>query len=438
LGALIAAFALPALAQDPAATATPAQDEAAAKTELYKKFTTAYNRGKEIKKADPNLTQAGNKDAYGQAAKEAYEFAKEYVGKYPSNPDAIFNFQKKYIGDYEKAVKEDRKAQLNALVKDKKFSEAFALGRQILADEPEDLGTNYDLALAGLNAARSVPPDEANNAETAKAARKAIQLIEGGATFVPGQPIAKKDETLSTLYVAYGATSIKTSPGEAVTAFTKASQLEGPAKSDPLNYYLLAVAYQANEYEKLAASFQSRCTTQEQRDGAECKAITDRLNLVVDRIIDAYARSIAYIGTNPAYQRAKDDWMKSLTEFYKYRHEGKEDGLKEYIAGIKSQPLPGPLPAPSAMPAPSTATPATVPSSSTGTGAGNGSTATTMTPTTTTTATPSATTTPAPAKATTTTTMPAKTTTTTKTTTTPKTTTPAKTTPKKKAHAGGH
>jgi hypothetical protein len=434
---MIAAFALPALAQDTAAAQPAQQDEAAAKTELYKKFTTAYNRGKEIKKADPNLAQPGNKDAYGQAAKEAYEFAREYVGKYPTNPDAIFNFQKKYIGDYEKAVKEDRKLQLSALVKDKKFTEAFALGREILADEPDDLGTNYDLALAGLNAARSVPPNEANNAETARAARKAIQLIENGSTFVPGQAIAKKDETLSTLWVAYGVTSVKNSPGEAVNAFVKAGQLEGPAKSDPLNYYLLAVAYQANEYEKLASSFQSRCTTQEQRDGAECKAITDRLNLVVDRIIDAYARSIAYIGTNPAYQKAKDDWMKSLTEFYKYRHEGKEDGLKEYIAGIKSQPLPGPLPAPSGAPAPSASTPATVPSTSNGgSGAGNGSTATTMTP-------GSSTTTPA-ATTTTTTTTPKTTTTTTKavtttkTTTTPKTTTTTKPAPKKKAHAGRH
>jgi hypothetical protein len=430
---MIAAFALPALAQDPAAAATPAQDEAAAKTELYKKFTASYNRGKEIKKADPNLAQSGNKEAYDQAAKEAYDFAKEYVGKYPTNPDAIFNFQKNYITAYEKSAKESRKLQLSKLVEAKKFGEAFALGKQILAEEPDDLGVNYDLALAGLNAARSVPPDESNNAATAQAARKAIQLIEGGATFVPGQAIAKKDETLSTLYVAMGATSIKNAPGEAVTAFVKAGQLEGPAKSDPFNYYFLAVAYQANEYEKLAASFQSRCTTQEQRDGAECKAIADRLNLVVDRIIDAYARSIAYIGTNPALQKAKDDWMKSLVEFYKYRHDGKEDGLKEYIAGIKNQPLPGPLPAPSATPAPSAATP--VPSASTGGGAGVGNGATAATTTTTTTApsstTPAATTTPK-------TTAAPKSATTTKPTTTPKTTTTTKSAPKKKAHAGRH
>lgn len=438
LGAMLLAFALPALAQDPAAQPTP--DEAAAKSELYKKFTAAYNRGKEIKKNDPNFAQPGNKETYEQAAKEAYDFAKEYVQKYPTAADdaaqKILNFQKNYITAYEKAGKEARKAQLSKLIADKKISEAFALGRQILADEPDDLGTNYDLALAGLNYAINNPTDSSNNADTAKAARKSIQLIEAGSTFEPGKPIAKKDATLATLHYAYGVNSVKTAPGEAIDAFVKAGQIEGPVKSDPLNYYFLAVAYQANEYDKLAKDFQTNCTTPEQRATDQCKALTDRLNLVVDRIIDAYARSIAYIGTNPDFQKAKEEWMKSLADFYKYRHDGKEDGLKEYIAGIKSQPLPGPLPAPGAMPAPTSSTPApTTPSSSSnGTGNGSATTGTAMTtPTATTTPTS---TTPATVKPTTATTTP-KTTTKSATTTT-KTATPTKTAPKKKAHAGRH
>lgn len=435
LGAMIAAFALPALAQDTTAAQPAQQDEAAAKTELYKKFTAAYNRGKDIKKADPNLAQPGNKDTYDQAAKEAYDLAKEYVQKYPSNPDAIFNFQKNYITAYEKSAKEGRKIQLVKLIEAKKYGESFALGRQILADEPDDLGTNYDLARAGLQAALSNPPDESNNSDAARYARKSIQLIEAGSTFEPGKPIAKRDETLALMHYAYGVTASKTAPGEAVNAFIKAGQLEGPLKTDPLNYYFLAVAYQANEYEKLAGDYKSGCTTQEQRDSAQCKAITDRLNLVVDRIIDAYARSIAYIGTNPNYQKAKDEWMKSLTEFYKYRHDGKVDGLQEYIAGIKGQPLPGPLPAPGMTPAPTSSTPATVPStSSSGGEVGNGKTATTTEAT----MTPAATTTPTSTSTTPATTKPVtKATTATKTTTKATTAAPTtKTAPKKKAHAG--
>jgi hypothetical protein len=438
---MIAAFALPALAQDAAAQTTAQQDEAAAKTELYKRFTAAYNRGKEVKKADPNLAQPGNKEAYNQAAKEAYDLAREYVQKYPNSTDdaakKIFDFQKNYITAYEKSVKEERKTQLNTLIKDKKYSEAFTIGGQILAEEPDDLGTNYDLARAGLLAALNKPPDESHNADAARAARKAIQLLEAGKTFVPGQAIAKKDETLALMHYALGVTSSKTAPGEAVNAFVRAGQLEGPLKTDPLNYYFLAVAYQANEYEKLASDYKTNCTTNEQRDGAQCKAMTDRLNLVVDRIIDAYARAIAYSGTNPLYQSAKVEWTKQLTDFYKYRHDGKDDGLTEYIAGIKSQPLPAPLPAAGATPAPTSSTPATPGASSNngvGNGAGNGSATTTPSKT----AMPSSTTT-----ATTTPVKPSTTTAAQNAATTPKTAPASKTTatskpaPKKKAHAAG-
>jgi hypothetical protein len=405
LGLVIAAFALPTLAQDPAASPQPAQqDEAAAKSELYKKFTAAYNRGKEIKKADPNLAQPGNRSTYDQAAREAYQFAKEYVQKYPADDDAIAKFQKKYIGDYEKAEKEGRKTQLTTLFNDKKYDEAFTLGRQILNDDGNDLTTLYTLARGGLFAATT--GSEANNAATAQYAKKAIQLIQAGGT-VPGQ---SKEETLGVLNYALGVTSIKAAPSDAVNAFYQVASLPNSAKSDPQTFYLLAVAYQAADYDKLAQDYKTQCTTAEQTASPSCKAMTDRLNMVVDRVVDAYARAIALSGTNPKFANAKTEWMKALTDFYKYRHEGKVDGLNEYIAGIANQPLPGPLPAAGTTPAPTgsttPSTPATTPSS-------DGSTSTT-TPTTT---------------------KPDTATTTPTTTTTPKTaTTTPKTTPKK-AHA---
>ncbi|HEY0384855.1 MAG TPA: hypothetical protein VGC64_02535 [Pyrinomonadaceae bacterium] len=435
LGMVIAAFALPALAQD-TTTAQPAQqDEAAAKSELYKKFTTAYNRGKEIKKADPNLAQAGNKEAYNAAAKEAYDIAKQYVQKYPSDDDAIAKFQKKYITDYEKSEKEGRKVQLAQLFTDKKYDEGFALGRQILADDPNDLPTLYTLARNGLFAATV---NDANNAATAQYARKAIQLIQSG-TDLPGQP---KDETLGVLNYALGVATIKTAPSDAVNAFYQVANTQNSAKSDPQTYYLLAIAYQTADYEKLASDYKAQCTTPEQIAGATCKAMTDRLNMVVDRVMDAYARAVSLSGSKPQYAAAKPEWMKQLTAFYKYRHDGKEDGLTEYIAGIANQPLPGPLPAAGATPAPTSSVPAT---NSTGDNSAATTNNSTMTPnatttTTTTTTTPKATTTSMPATSTpkTTTTTPKTTTTTPKTTTTPsKTGTTPKSTPKKKAHAAG-
>ncbi len=418
LGTLMAAFALPALAQDTTAAQPAAQDEAAAKSELYKKFTAAYNRGKEVKKADPNLAQPGNREAYDQAAKEAYQFAKEYVQKYPADDDAIAKFQKKYIADYDKSVKEGRKTQLSQLFNDKKYDEAFALGRQILNDDPNDVATLYTLSRGGLFAATT--GSEANNAATAQYAKKAVQLIQAGGS-VPGQ---SKEETLGVLNYALGVTSIKTMPSDAVMAFHEVASLPNSAKSDPQTFYLLAIAYQAADYDKLASDYKAQCTTPEQIASPTCKAMTERLNMVVDRVLDAYARAVALSGSNPKFAASKAEWMKSLTAFYKYRHEGSEAGLNEYIAGIANQPLPGLLPAAGTTPAPTSSTPAPTP---TATPSGDGNGASTGTTTTTTSTTTPVSTTPVSTKpATTTPTAPKQ------PATAPKTTT--KTSPKK-AHA---
>jgi uncharacterized protein YxeA len=311
-----------------------AQDDKEAKTALYNKFTEAYNRAKEIKKADTDLTRPGNKEAYEGAAKEAYDFAKEYIQKYPADDDAIARFQKKYVGDYEAAAKLTRKVKLKELIEAKKFDESFALGQQILADEPDDLITLYMLSRAGLFSAHS--GNEAHSAATANYARKAIQLMQAGAVL----PNESKDESLGVLHFALGLTTIRTSPRDAINAFKQVATLTNTAKNDPLTFYLLGAAYEAAEYDKASADYKTQCATPEQVASPSCKALSDVLNATVDRIIDAYARAVSLSGTNAKFATQKAEWLKQLTLYYKYRHEDKEDGLNELIAGITSKPLP--------------------------------------------------------------------------------------------------
>lgn len=424
LGLMLAAFALPALAQDPAAS--PSQAEQDAQTAVYKQFTDAYNRGKAILKDDPNLAKPGNKEAFAQANKEANQYATEYLQKWPNATGAIADYLKKFVTNYAKSEKEARKNQLLQNVKDKKFDQAFALGKEILGDEPNDLFTHYQLVNAGLGALDA--DNKSFNAQTAMYAKKGIQLVESGQTYVPGQPLAQKDkeQALGLFNYALGLATLESSPAEAVGAFIKVAALEGD-KKNPLTYYRLAVAYQSAEYDKLAGDYKAQCTTPEQIAGAPCKAISDRLNLVVDRMVDAYARAVSLSSSTPQLATAKAKWMESLSAFYKYRHDGKEDGLTEYVAGIMNQPLPGPLPPAGATPAPTTAAPAPTPTPSS---VGNGSSAA-MTSSATATTTPATT---APKTTTAPTTAP-------KSTTAPKAATTPATTPKttpKKAHTGRH
>lgn len=311
-----------------------AQDDKEAKTALYNKFTEAYNRAKEIKKADTNLAQPANLAAYEKAAKEAYDFAKEYVQKYPTEDDAIARFQKKYVGDYEAAQKQGRKVKLKELIEAKKFDESFALGKQILADEPDDLITLYMLSRAGLFSAHS--GTQVHSAATANYARKAIQLMRAGGAL----PNESKDESLGVLNFALGLTTISTSPRDAVDAFKQVATLTNSAKGDPQTFYFLGAAYEAAEYDKASADYKTQCATPEQVASPSCKALLDVVNATVDRIIDAYARAVSLSGTNAKFATHKVEWMKQLTDYYKFRHDGSEQGLNELIASIISKPLP--------------------------------------------------------------------------------------------------
>lgn len=318
LSALVACLWLPALARNaqPLNTRTVQQGDEEAKTALYQKFLDAY-------KANP-------KAEYGKP-RDAYDLAKEYLQKYPEE-SAQTAYLKKYVTAFDANQKSGRNTEVTELLKQQKYGEAFAAAKTVLAQEPDNIGMLNNAVFAALYAA-GVNKNESYNAEAANFARKAIQLIQGSQAF------DKKDDTLGWLNSALGFFTLKTNPTESISYYIKAAQFEGAAKKDPQTYLFLADAYRNAEYTKLAGDIKTRCATAEQQATPDCKAASDRLNLVVDRMIDAYARAIA-LATDPKYARLKTDAMTDLTAFYKFRHEGSDTGLNELISGVLAKPLP--------------------------------------------------------------------------------------------------
>lgn len=316
LSALVAALWLPAVARNTLSltttTALAFQDEEA-KAKLYNDFLAKY-------KTEPQA---------------AYAIAKEYLQKYPAESDQT-KYLQKWIAAYESKAKEARKANVEDLLRQQKYADAFTAAKAILAEEPADVRTLNNAVFAAFYAA-GVNKNETFNGEAANYARKSIQLIE------TGQPFDKKDETLGWLHSALGFFSLKNNPSEAITSYIKAAGYEGTVKKDPQTYLFLADAYRNAEYTKLAGEYKTKCSTAEQQATPDCKTMSDRVNQVVDRMIDAYARAAA-LATDAKYARLKADVMTDLTAFYKFRHEGSDTGLTEYIAGILAKPLPtGPL-----------------------------------------------------------------------------------------------
>ncbi|HEU4870299.1 MAG TPA: hypothetical protein VFT08_05565, partial [Pyrinomonadaceae bacterium] len=118
----------------------------------------------------------------------------------------------------------------------------------------------------------------------------------------------------------------------------KAAQLESDIKKTPSTYYFLAVAYEAGPYKTLSTDYQAKYANKPETP--ESKAALEKLNVVMDRIIDAYARAIAAAGTDPKTQQNRTDWTAKLSTYYKFRHEGSDAGMTEFIAAALQKPLP--------------------------------------------------------------------------------------------------
>lgn len=326
--ALVATLALPALAQTTPSTTTPAatQDDTEAKNAAYKLFTDNV----------PTKTSPGNPTV-------AYDAGKAYLAKYEATDgpdDQYVKYIKRWVDSYEKIA---RRNQLLQNLKDQKPNEAFAISKQVLSDYPDDLGVLFELSRAGLTAAEN--GNKANNSDTVAYAKKTIQLLQAGKTFEKDKPVPNKDEIIGGLNYALGFLLQESQPSEATNYLISAAQFEGFSKKDYRTYLILADIYEKSEYSKLQTQYSTSCKTPEQLATQECVALKAKADQIVDHMIDALARAIAYSNMGPdaaKYAPARASWMEGITGYYKYRNNGSDTGLKELIAGITSKPLPKP------------------------------------------------------------------------------------------------
>ena len=292
-------------------------------------------------------------------ALKAYEAAKKYLAICQQD-DQYTSYLKKWSMAYDK---ENRKIRFQPLLYgEKKFDEAFALGKQILTDEPGNLRVMIDLGYAGFHLAAPATKNESFNADSLNYARKAIQMIEAGKVpesldgkASPWSPFKGKDDTLAYLYHAVGRLTLKSNPEEALSALIKALQYDTDLKKEPLEYYFIAAAYETGPYPKLSADY---AKFKGKEKTPESELALANINQVIDRMIDAYARAVAAAGNDPKYAAPKKDWMEGLSTWYKFRHAGLDTGLNEMIAGVLSKPLPP-------LPTPITTLPATTPAATT-------------------------------------------------------------------------
>jgi len=293
-------------------TATVQETDDKVKVDLYTKFVENYKTN--------------------EAA--AHHAGKDYLARYAKDNDQYSKYIQLWVDRYEKG--ERQKTLWKLVHTDRNFSEAFPVGKVVMAEEPDQLDSLIALGTAGYLAAGA----RNNNfdKEAIAYARRAIQLIEGGKAPVSWDPYKGKEDTLAYLYLTLGILQLKTAPNEAIDALLKSVQHESELKKQPSTYLYLAQAYQSGPYAKLSADFQAKFGGKPET--TESKAALEKLDQVIDVMIDAYARAVALAGTDPQYAQNKTAWLNALTPFYKFRHQDTDAGLNEFIAGVISKPLP--------------------------------------------------------------------------------------------------
>ena len=263
----------------------------------------------------------------------AYQAARDYLQKYNKDKDQYTDYLSKWVMFYERDA---RKRDLPNLINEKKWAEAYSTGEKILKDEPNYLRAQIDLGYAGYLAASA--KNESFNATALDYARKAISEIESGKAPADWAPFKGKDDTLAYLNYAVGYLALKTNPDQAIDALLKAAKYDSDIKKTPSTYYFLAAAYESGPYKTLSSAYQAQYANKPETP--ESKAALEKLNSVMDRIIDAYARAIATAGTDAKTEQSRKEWLAQMTTYYKFRHEGSDAGLTEFIAASLQKPLP--------------------------------------------------------------------------------------------------
>jgi len=355
IAALVAAFALPAFAQD-AAQCTADADAMAA---LYQKFLANY-------KGTPDQQ------------KTASDTGHEYLTKYGNCPDdaskKIATFIQNWVSKYDVAT---RNFACTDAVNKKDYTRAFEACHAVLNAEPDNLDTMLLLTVAGLNNAASPNPNKSLNADALAVTRHAAELIESGkAPTKWWDPFTNRDEALGFLYYTQGVLLFDSSPAEAAAAFQKAAQSNSKYKRESSTYTYLGTIYERNELAKLVDDYKAafppgQAIPDEKKP--QYDQMLAQIGKVQARIVDAYARAAAYMNADPKADAArKKAVMDKVTAYYKSLHNDSDAGLSQLIANVTSTPLmlPGQEPAP---PTPATTT--------TGTDGNSAKPATTPTPT---------------------------------------------------------
>src|SRR5262249_28363062 len=151
-----------------------------------------------------------------------------------------------------------------------------------LATATDSLGVYLQIVAAGVNSSSS---GKALYGDAAGAATTALGLIEAGETTTNWGFGASPADATGGLQDYLGVFSLDTAPQTSMVSLSKVAQSTTAFAKQPNTYYLLALAIQGAELRPALAEY--KASFEGKAESPESKALTAKINDMLDRVIDA-------------------------------------------------------------------------------------------------------------------------------------------------------
>jgi hypothetical protein len=215
---------------------------------------------------------------------------------------------------------------LNSYINTGQTQDAMRLGADWLVKHPDDISVMQNLTI--LASGEAIKGNNAFIAQGRDYGAKALALLEAD-KMPAGADAAKwpnfKTAALVSLYRETGVLAFKAGDNAAaIPLLEKAVALNSP---DAAIYFLLSDllndVYELRAKESIVAS------------AADKAAATQRAEAALDRVIEAYARAIAFTDGKAEFAPANAAFRERITPYYKYRHRNSTDGMQQLIDKFK-------------------------------------------------------------------------------------------------------
>jgi tetratricopeptide (TPR) repeat protein len=266
---------------------------------------------------------------------KVYQLGKEFIAKYPGkNAETV----KKYIPGA-------RGVLFNQAIQAKNMEEAIRLGKEALAENPEDINYLYILAYnLRTNEIFATPPNFNRAADTTDFTQRTVKLIESG-KMPAGVTADKKNAVLATFYQTLAVLEAKNNNADKALEYYKKSTSTDPANTSLNAYsYLACGSLNQAKYQAAAKKFEELPTEKKTNpEDADYKAALEVVNTQADAVLDCWAHFLA-LEESKSYGATRANVEKAFMDLWKFRHDDKADGAQEFINKFKPGAAPSGTP----------------------------------------------------------------------------------------------